>query len=160
MADLFTAEEIMDLWDRNATAEDKAERDRIMEIKKDQDTARKYINDAIARYRKDKTKSRSKAKAADPFVDLADYTSKEDIQESFGWGFISERERDRLWNLWDLREQSKSKTELEDRVVELLQVAARAIYNPHSEEVFIYDQKRSKMWREAERVARENLMRG
>ena len=160
MADLYTAEAVMDLWDQNATAEMKAERDRITEIKKDQDTARKYIMDAIARYRKDKTRSRSKAKAADPFVDLADYTSRDDIQEAFGWGIIYEHERDRLWNLWDLREQSKSKTALEDRVVELLQVAARAVSNPYAEEVFAYDQKRSKMWREAERIARENLMRG
>lgn len=160
MADLYTAEAVMDFWDVNATAEMKAKRARIEEIKKDQDTARKYINDAIARYRKDKTRSRSKAKAEDPFIDLADYTSKDDIQESFGWGTISERERDRLWNLWDLREKSKNKAVLEDRVVELLQVAARAVSSPHAEEVFEYDQERCKMWREAEKIARENLMRG
>lgn len=159
MADLFTAEAVMDFWDKNATAEIKAKRARIEEIKKDEDTARKYINDAIARYRKDKTRSRSKAKAEDPFADLADYTSRDDIQESFGWGMISEHERDRLWNLWDLREKSKNKAVLEDRVIELMQVAARAVSSPYAEEVFEYDQERCRMRREAERVARENLMR-
>lgn len=160
MADLYTADEVMDFWDANATAEEKAKRAEIANIEKDMDTARKYVRDAIARYRKDKTRSRSKAKAEDPFVDLAEYTSRHDIQEAFGWGLISEKEMDRLWNLWDLREQSKNKKALDDRVTMMLEAALNNIGSMFLEEVLDYKDKRSKMRREAERVARENLMRG
>ena len=160
MAELYTADEVMDFWDANATVEEKAKRAEIASIEKDMDTARKYVRDAIARYRKDKTRSRSKAKAEDPFVDLAEYTSRQDIQEAFGWGLISEKEMDRLWNLWDLREQSKSKKALDDRVTMMLEAALNNIGSMFLEEVLDYKAKRSKMRHEAERVARENLMRG
>ena len=72
MADLYTAEAVMDFWDKHSTDDAKDERYRIEQIKKDRDTARKYLKDAIARYRKDKTRSRSKAKAENPFSDLDD----------------------------------------------------------------------------------------
>lgn len=160
MADLYTADEVMDFWDANASAEEKAKRSEIASIEKDMDTARKYVRDAIARYRKDKTRSRSKAKAEDPFVDLAEYTSRQDIQEAFGWDLISEKEMDRLWNLWDLREQSKSKKALDDRVTMMLEAALNSIGSMFLDEVLDYKAKRSKMRHEAERVARENLMRG
>jgi len=159
MADLYTADEVMDFWDSHATAEQKAERAEIESIRKDVDTARMYIKDALARYRKDKTKSRSKAKAADPFADLADYSSKEDIHNAYGWGMISEAEMDRLWNLWDLREESKNKATLEDRVTEMLELAIRAAGKQYTEKLLDYDARRSKMRREAENVARANLMR-
>ena len=160
MADLFTADEVMDFWDANASAEQKAKRSEIASIKKDMDTARKYVRDALARYRKDKTRSRSKAKAEDPFVDLAEYTSRQDIQEAFGWGLISENEMDRLWNLWDLRENSKNKSTLDDRVTMMLEAALNNIGSMFLEEFLDYEAERSKMRREAERVAHENLMRG
>lgn len=160
MADLFTAEAVIDFWDSHATDEQKDERYRIEEIRKDQATARKYLKDALARYRKDKTKSRSKAKGEDPFVELADYTSREDIRDAFGWGMISEREMDRLMHLWDLRENSKSKSVLEDRVTEMLELAYRGCGSQYDEELLDYDARRSKMLREAEKIARENLMRG
>ena len=160
MAELFTAEAVMDFWDAHATDEQKDERYRIEEIRKDQVTARKYLKDALDRCRKDKTKSRSKAKSADPFVELADFTSREDIRDSFGWGMISEHEMDRLMHLWDLREKSNSKAVYEDRVTEMLEQAYRACGSNYDEELMDYDAKRSKMRREAEKIARENLMRG
>lgn len=160
MADLFTAEAVMDFWDAHATDEQKDERYRIEEIRKDQVTARKYLKDALARYRKDKTKSRSKAKGEDPFVELADYSSREDIRDAFGWGMISEHEMDRLMYLWDLREKSNSKTVYEDRVTEMLEQAYRGCGSQYDEELLDYDARRSKMLREAEKIARENLMRG
>lgn len=160
MADLFTAEAVMDFWDAHATDEQKDERYRIEEIRKDQVTARKYLKDALDRYRKDKTKSRSKAKGADPFVELADFSSREDIRDSFGWGMISEAEMDRLMHLWDLREKSNSKTVYEDRVTEMLELAYRGCGSQYNEELLDYDARRSKMLREAEKIARENLMRG
>lgn len=159
MADLYTAEAVMDFWDRNTTQQVKDERYRIEQIKKDRDTARKYIKDALARYRKDKTRSRSKAKAADPFADLEPYSSREDIRDAFGWEIISEKEMDRLIKLWDLREESKSKTTLEDRVTEMLELAFRACGSEYDEEILDYEKKRADQWHEAERIARENLMR-
>lgn len=159
MADLYTAEAVMDFWDRNATKEQKDERYRMEQIKKDRDTARKYIKDALARYRKDKTKSRSKAKAEDPFADLEPYSSREDIREAYGWEFITEKEMDRLIKLFDLREESKNKTTLEDRVTEMLELAFRACGSEYDEEILDYEKKRADQWHEAERIARENLMR-
>lgn len=160
MADLFTAQAVMDFWDANATDEQKVERYRIEEIRKDMATARKYLKDALSRYRKDKTKSRSKAKGEDPFVDLAEYTSRDDIHDAYGWGQISEKERDRLWALWDLREKSKNKTVLEDRVTEMLEQAIRSCGSDYDEELMDYDARRSEMVKTAEKIARENLMRG
>ncbi len=159
MADLYTAEAVMDFWDKNTTQEAKDERYRIEQIKKDRDTARKYLKDALARYRKDKTRSRSKAKAADPFADLEQYSSREDIRDSYGWELITEKEMDRLIELWDLREKSRSKSTLEDRVTEMLEQAFRSCGSQYDEEILSYEEKRSKQWREAERIARENLMR-
>lgn len=159
MADLYTAEAVMDFWDRNTTQQVKDERYRIEQIKKDRDTARKYIKDALARYRKDKTRSRSKAKAEDPFADLEPYSSREDIRDAFGWELITEKEMDRLIKLWDLREESKNKTTLEDRVTEMLEQAFRACGSEYDEEIMSYEEKRAKQWHEAERIARENLMR-
>lgn len=159
MADLYTAEAVMEHWDKNSTKEQKDERYRIEQIKKDRDTARKYIKDALARYRKDKTRSRSKAKAEDPFADLETYSSREDIRDAFGWEIITEKEMDRLIKLWDLREESKNKTTLEDRVTEMLELAFRACGSEYDEEILDYEKKRADQWHEAERIARENLMR-
>lgn len=160
MADLYTAKAVMDFWDRNTTQQVKDERYRIEQIKKDRDTARKYIKDALARYRKDKTRSRSKAKAEDPFADLEQYSSREDIRDAYGWELITEKEMDRLIKLWDLREESKNKTTLEDRVTEMLELAFRACGSEYDEEILDYEKKRADQWHEAERIARENLMRG
>ena len=137
----------------------KDERYRIEQIKKDRDTARKYIKDALARYRKDKTRSRSKAKAEDPFADLEQYSSREDIRDAYGWELITEKEMDRLIKLFDLREESKNKTTLEDRVTEMLELAFRACGSEYDEEIMDYEKKRADQWHEAERIARENLMR-
>lgn len=158
--ELYTEQAVMDFWDENATQEAKAEREEIAAIEKDIDTARKYIKDALARYRKDKTRSRSKKKGENPFAELDQYTSREDIHEAFGWGIISEAELDRLWNLWDLREESKSKTVLEDRVTEMMEVAIRSVSQPYDEKVAEYHQKRSKMRKAAKEIAFQNLNGG
>lgn len=159
MAELYTEQEVMDFWDSHATKEDKEERAEIEQIQKDIDTAKKYILDALARYRKDKTRSRSKKKGEDPFAELADYSSREDIHDSYGWGAISERECDRLMNLWDLREASKGQQILEDRVTEIIQTAANAAWDPYFEQIQAYHDKRSRMRKEARRVAQENWRR-
>lgn len=46
-----------------------------------------------------------------------------------------------------------------DRVVEMLELAARAIWDAYGESVAAYDEKVSQMHREARRIAQENLLR-
>lgn len=76
------------------------------------------IQDAKARYIKDKTRARSKKAAeekdalikAPRFKVLDDYEKFDDIQDAYGWDCISESERDRLEALWEEREAIKNKT--------------------------------------------------
>lgn len=157
--ELYTQQEVMDFWDEHASDEDKAETAEIKALEKDIETARKYLRDALARYRKDKTRSRSKAKAEDPFEELNLYSSKDDIQEAFGWEFISEAERDRLWHLWDLREESKNKKVLEDRVTEILERAIVGASTPYDERIYQYSIKRREMKAAAREVAKANFER-
>ena len=73
---------------------------------------------------------------------------------------ITETEYDRLMELWELRAQSVQKAgPYKDRVVEMLELAARAIWDAYGENVAAYDEKVSRMHREARRIAQENLLR-
>jgi hypothetical protein len=107
------------------------------------------IKDAKNRYVKSKLRLRSKKQAEDIariFSDLADYSSKEDIQNSYGYAEISESERERLMNLWDEREQHvRNGKTYSDRVVEMLDKAASRIVDDYED--FLYD---------ADMIAREN----
>ena len=89
------------------------------------------IEDAKARYIKSKTHARSKKLALEKdavlssakFKVLEDYYRFEDIQESYGYDMISEKERDRLEMLWQEREEIRSKTTdgvYQDEVTEIL----------------------------------------
>jgi len=156
MAELYTEQAVMDFWDANASKEAKEEMAEIEALEKDIETARKYLRDALARYRKDRTRSRSKAKAEDTWRDLEPYTSREQIRDDFGWEIISEKEMDRLMNLWDLREASKSKTVLEDTVTEILQNAINKASEPYFDKIQTYHDKRSKMRKAAKQVALDN----
>ena len=159
MANLYTEKDVLNFWDANMTTEARQKAKEIEEIQKDIATARKYIQDALVRYRKDKTRSRSKAKAADPFADLAGYNIRQDIQDAFGWEFITEAEMDRLLALWDLREASKNKKQLEDRVTELLEIAARGCSAPFDEKLWAWEQKQEQKRKAARQIAAENLER-
>ena len=101
------------------------------------------------RYVKSKLRLRSKKQAEDIvriFSDLADYSSKEDIQNSYGYAEISDSERERLMNLWDEREQHmRNGKTYSDRVVEMLDKAASRIVDDYED--FLYD---------ADMIAREN----
>ena len=74
------------------------------------------INDAVARYVKEKTRARSKKAAMEKdallksskYKVLNDYERKEDIQDAYGYDFISASERDRLEDLWDEREELRN----------------------------------------------------
>lgn len=81
--------------------------------------ASSLIDDARARYIKEKTRARSKKAAmekdaalkAPRFDVLKDYDRFEDIQEAYGCDCFGEAERDRLEDLWKEREEIQNKTE-------------------------------------------------
>lgn len=159
---MVTKQEILAFWKKHETPEAKAECREVEALKKDLQIAQDSIRDAIARYRKTKLRARSKAKAGseDVFRPLEDYSSQADIQNAYGYEIISEAEYERLMALWELREQSKWKEGLyTDRVVEMLEAASRNIWDAYGDPVMEYDEKVSRMHREAERIAAENLRR-
>ena len=62
------------------------------------------------------------------FADLADYQSETDIQDSYGYGCISEKEYGRLIDLWRKREQYVAGNgKFADRVSELVETAMNSI---------------------------------
>lgn len=77
------------------------------------------IEDAKARYIKDKTKARSKKAAMEKgailnssrFDKLKEYDRKDDILEAYGWDMITEKQCDELQALWDEREEIKNHVE-------------------------------------------------
>ena len=86
-------------------------------IVKARNNAVAILQDAKARYIKKKTGARSKKAAmekdtalnAPRFQKLADYDRREDIQEAYGFDYLTESERDKLEDLWDEREAIREK---------------------------------------------------
>lgn len=98
-------------------------------IRKDILTARKLIEDAIARYKKQMLRARSKKQAEDlsVFDELKDYDNREQIRDAYGWDIITEAQMDRLMAMWDAREKYiNEQGQFSDRVTDMLQ---RAIFN-------------------------------
>ena len=159
---LTTPQEILDLWAKTESTEAKEERLAIKSLRRDVETAQEIIQDAIGRYRKQKLRARSKAKAnaADVFSELDEYSSIEDIRNAYGYEVITEHEMDRLMNLWELREQSQEKEgPYTDRVIEMLQLASRAIWETYGQRIVDYDAKINLMYQDAKRIAAENWQR-
>lgn len=150
-----TKKDLLTKWE---TAETKAEAREISKLRADISTAREFINDALARYRKKKLGAKSKKQAQEnPFEDLKEYHSLRDIQDAYGWDIITEHEMDRLTKLWELREESgKQSTVYTDRVTEMLERAMRGIGDEYLDELMDYDTKVRHREQEAERLAREN----
>lgn len=100
-------------------------------IRKDISTARGVINEGMLRYVKKKIGARNKAQAADMelmFKDLEMYESESEIQDAYGWEFISEKECDRLIALWRKRKQYVADSgKFSDRVTQMLQHAMDGI---------------------------------
>jgi hypothetical protein len=98
-------------------------------IRHDISTARGIINDALTRYIKKKVGARNKKQAEDMalmFKDLDEYSSEREIQDAYGWDIISEKEADRLIDLWRKREKYVNESgKYQDRVTDLVK---RAIY--------------------------------
>lgn len=105
--------------------------------------AGEMITGAVIRYRKEKLKKKS-LKAAEEdneFAELDDYPTREEIRNCYGYDMITEAEMDRLFYLWDLREEQRKKkqsTVYEDAVTKMLHQAANAIediYRDRKEEL-------------------------
>lgn len=117
--------------------------DELEQLRKDLRKASELIAGAVIRYRKEKLKKKS-MKAAEKeaeFAELEDYTSRENIRDCYGYEMITEAEMDRLFYLWDLREEQRNKkkgTAYEDAVTKMLHQAANAvedIYRDRKEEL-------------------------
>ena len=118
-------------------------------IRSDIGKACSIIKDAKSRYIKAKLKARSKKqaeKAANLFEDLADYESKEAIQDYYGYGNITLAEYDRLLALWDEREHFNAESgQYKDRVIEMLDKTMSRLGDEYQD--FLFD---------ADDAAREN----
>lgn len=164
MAELFTADEILALWNEQKTQKQLDEEAEVDCLRKDLASANAVLSDAIDRYRKKKLKAKSKAsaKAEDPFKELASYQTREDIRTEYGWELITENEMERLMNLWDLREEMKGKHPgpYTDRVIEMLERARIHLLEPEQEEKLIaYDKRYRDKKKLAQKIAGANAHR-
>ena len=126
---MVTKQEILEFWKKHETPEAKEERREVEALKKDLRIAQDSIQDAIARYRKAKLRARSKAKA-----------SSEDI-------FLP-------------LEEYSSRTDIQDAYgYEMISETEYDIWDAYGDPVMEYDEKVSRMHREAERIAAENWRR-
>ncbi len=130
-------------------------------IRKDCITARGIINDALTRYVKKKVGARNKKQAEDMalmFKDLEEYSNERDIQDAYGWDFITEKEMDRLLDLWKKREQYVNASgKFEDRVTEMVQRAMNSIGEEYID-FLIETEAADAIAKEREReIARANL---
>lgn len=120
--------------------------------------ANELITGAVIRYRKEKLKKKS-AKAAEEenaFYELDDYPTRESIRDSYGYDMITEAEMDRLFYLWDLREeqaQKKKTTVYEDAVTKMLQQASNAMEEKYRDRKEELEEIRWKAEEEARRRA-------
>lgn len=118
-------EEAETLLLRKSFKERKEEHDLLL---RDIFKAKGVVQEAITRYTKQKLRLRSKKAAEDPFAELSDYRSIEDIQEAYGYELITDAQRCHLIDLWEAREQSLStKQTYEDRVTQMLRRALDGI---------------------------------
>ena len=128
-------------------------------IRRDLATADELIKDAAARYKKKKLSARSKKQAEElttMFVDLEEYGSPDEIQDAYGYGNISERERYRLLELWEAREQARQNNGIfTDRVTEMLGIARRVIGDKYQDKLDLADTMEAIVTRQQEQQRRE-----
>ena len=110
------------------------------------DKACKLIDDALARYIKEKTRARSKKAAMEKesllnspkYDELSEYECRQDIEDYYLYDSMSRSECDRLQELWDERESIKSRTDsgvYKDDVTEALQKCWVLCANMWNEEI-------------------------
>lgn len=153
-----TKEDILKKWE---STESRTEAKEIASIRRDIQTAVSFLADANARYRKQKLRVRSKAKAEEnPFAELDLYKSEREIQDAYGWEIISEAECDRLIQLWRLREERKTDDgKYHDRVTDMIDEAIAHIGDAYAEQLHDYDERQRKKEQQAEQIAKENNQR-
>ncbi len=121
------------------------EQKEILKIQKDILTARSIITDGISRYKKKKLNARSKKQAEDMqvmFADLEPYNFDfRELQESYGYGFITEKEFNRLYDLLDLHKEYINKNgRFQDRVTDMLEYALDCVADMYRERIYKYNQ--------------------
>ena len=133
------------------------------------------VEDAKARYVKEKTRAKSKKAAlekdaaihAKRFDCLADFETKEDIHEYYGLGCITEARCDKLMDLWDEREAIKATSVdgvYSDNVTACLDAAKLAVMGMFEDEISDFDvlkreyTKQKKEQEEAERQMHREYM--
>jgi len=110
----------------------------VLAIRRDISKACKIIRDGLLRYKAKKLKSRSLKQAHEllAFGELADYGSKQEIQDAYGWNIISRSEMERLLDLWDVKEEKvKADGKYEDRVTLMLERAMRNCAEPFQDTI-------------------------
>jgi len=98
----------------------------VSAIRKDIATACGIIRDGLTRYKKKMLYAKSKQQTEDLsiFAELDGYENKGEIQDAYGWNMISNKQMERLNDLWDAREQVISNQgKFSDRVTEMLEHA-------------------------------------
>ncbi len=139
-------EEVEERENRISLKEAKEMEKTAKSLKQARNRACYLIEDAKARYIKEKTRARSKKLALerDAIINsakydvLTDYDRREDIQEAYGCDCFDETERDRLEDLWDEREAIKNSSVdgiYEDKVTQALKQAWLAIADLWEDEI-------------------------
>ena len=109
-------------------------------------TARSIVYDAQTRYKKKKLNARNKKQAEDMklrFADLEGYDKEQDIQDAYGWDFITEKEMDRLLALWQLREKYVDENgNYSDPVIDLLDSAMSLLFKPYANQIKVANRMR------------------
>ena len=137
-----TAEDVLKVMRNDSKKLDDA-LDELAQLRADLRKASELIGSAVIRYRKEKLKKKSlkAAEEEDLFAELNDYTTRENIRDCYGYDMITENEMERLFYLWDLREEQKQKKSREiyqDQVTKMLDTAMNAIedkYRDRKEEL-------------------------
>ena len=137
-----TAEEVLKVM-RHDNKRLEEQLDELEALRANMRKAGEMITGAVIRYRKEKLKKKSlkAAKEENEFAELEDYPTREEIRNCYGYDMITEAEMDRLFYLWDLREEQRKKkqsTVYEDAVTKMLHQAANAIediYRDRKEEL-------------------------
>ena len=126
-------------------------------------TARSIINDALLRYQKKMLKARNKKQAEETsllFKDLEPYRHQEDIRDAYGWDFISEKEMDRLMDLWEAREKYIDENgKFRDRVTDLVQTAMNGIGGDYIDFLTDIEEAEYFLQRQKKEIEKENARR-
>lgn len=132
--------------------------DELEELEADLKKASELITSAVIRYKKEKLKKKNlkQAEEEDLFAELNDYTSRENIRDCYGYDMITENEMERLFYLWDLREEQRQKKKsdrYEDQVTKMMDTAANAIEDKYRDRKEELEEIRYKAEAEARRRA-------